>query len=111
MPTMIQPGGPEVHWTHMARTNYQRLFKSVSKAPSLTDVGGPSAIPETVSETKVTDVTADIPELASEHATRPLKYVFSPDIGSLINPSPSTLVRHYSLARCEDWLLTEDGRV
>lgn len=86
----------------MARTNYQRLFKSVSKAPSLKDVGGPSAIPETVAETKVVETTADVPELALEHATRPLKYVFSPDIGSLINPSPSTLVRPCFSGRSKD---------
>lgn len=114
MPTMLAEGGPEVHWTSMARTNYQRLFKcasfllllplnvadalppAISKAPApLPDKGGPSAIPEPVDETTTlpAEPEEDVMQLMEEHRTRPLKYVFAPDISSLINPTQSTLVR------------------
>lgn len=102
----------EVQWTTMARTEYQRLFKSVStsRAPSpevpmaLTSEvgpGGPSSIPEPVVEpttgasekhNSVQKVDAKI-ELQKEHLGKAMVFKFSPDIGSLINPLPSTLVR------------------
>lgn len=101
----------EVQWTTMARTEYQRLFKSVSssRAPSpevpmaLTSEvgpGGPSSIPEPVVEPPIgatakhasgEKIEANI-ELQTEHLSKAMVFKFSPDIGSLINPLPSTLV-------------------
>lgn len=40
-------------------------------------------------------------QLMEEHLTRPLKYVFAPDISSLINPTQTTLVR--CLAPLRSW--------
>lgn len=79
----------------MARTNYQRLFKSVpSKTTSIPpeDKGGPSAIPEKEDETKEVAPRDPNSLLTEEHHEKPLKFMFSPDIGSLLNPSASTLV-------------------
>ncbi|KAK4703582.1 hypothetical protein P7C70_g2635, partial [Phenoliferia sp. Uapishka_3] len=90
LPTMIQPGGPYVQWTTMARTQYSRLFKSVStNSPSSTfDTGGPSAIPENLDEHTSLPQT---PQIQSQHLEVPLAFVFSPDIGQLINPTPESL--------------------
>lgn len=87
----------DVQFTTMARTNYQRLFKSIGKNESVNkgNEAGPGAIPEKEEESKIV-----IPEdslLFEDHHTKPLKFVFSPDITSLLNPSPSSLVSLFQL--------------
>lgn len=88
---MVQEGGPEVQWTTMARTQYQRLFKSVRAAPPATLDGGPASIPEPTDENK--SIPTDPMQVVDRHHAQPLAFVFAPDIGSLINPTPATLVR------------------
>lgn len=78
----------EVEFTTMARTSYQRLFKSTTKAPA--DNGGPAAIPESEDgEAKEDD---NIFQLRDEHHAIPLSFAFAPDISSIIDPHPASLV-------------------
>ncbi|KAM0756167.1 sure-like protein [Meredithblackwellia eburnea MCA 4105] len=102
LPSVLAPGGPEIQWTTMARTQYQRLFKSIAKAPEAKpafsgdgeDDGGPAAIPENPDETVRVpqDKEGDCVRFRDEHNTRPLKFIFSPDIGPLVNPNENSLV-------------------
>lgn len=79
----------EVEFTTMARTSYQRLFKSTTKAPA--DNGGPAAIPESEDgEAKEDD---NIFQLRDEHHAIPLSFAFAPDISSIIDPHPASLVQ------------------
>lgn len=101
LPSMLTPEGPEVQWTTMARTQYQRLFKSIGEAPkSFDDAGGPAAIPEYEDEKKVLPKEPeenDELQLQDEHHERHLKFVFAPDVSALTNPTPESLVRLFLL--------------
>lgn len=79
----------------MATTSYQRLFKSISGTPATTatkDAGGPAAIPQSEDGMATVESTEDVLSLQEEHFSAPLKFVFAPEIGALVNPTPSTLV-------------------
>ncbi|KAM0793196.1 hypothetical protein ACM66B_000666 [Microbotryomycetes sp. NB124-2] len=94
MPAICVEGGPEIEWCTVARNQYGRLFKSIAEAPPTKDDGGPAAIPQDEDETRVVpsepeDNTAL--KMHDEHFERPLKFVFSPDIGGLVNPTPSSV--------------------
>ncbi|KAK4058077.1 hypothetical protein OIO90_000816 [Microbotryomycetes sp. JL221] len=96
MPAITVQGGPEIQWTAMARNKYGRLFKSISEAPQQApakDEGGPAAIPQDEDETHVLPREDESSELRmhDEHFEKPLSFVFSPDIGGLINPTPSSV--------------------
>lgn len=97
----------DVQFTTMARTNYQRLFKSIGKSETWSkhsgdDQGGeagPGAIAEKEEESKI--VVPKDSLLFEDHHSKPLKFVFSPDITSLLNPSPSSLVSFFFTSRIE----------
>lgn len=78
----------------MAPTSYHRLFKSISEdiaAPE--DNGGPSVMPlDEERSATVDEGEEDRLKMHDEHFTRPLKFVFEPDLRSLLNPPPSSLV-------------------
>lgn len=92
----------EIQWTTMATTSYQRLFKSISKAPTpAKDTGGPAAIPQDEDESAVVkpeNDEEDCLKLHDEHMSRPLRFVFAPEIGALVNPTPASLVRRLMLS-------------
>lgn len=110
MPSILEPS-PEIQWTTMAPTSYHRLFKSISEAPApQKDEGGPAAIAQDEDENAtVKEVEEDCLKMHEEHLSRPLKFVFAPEIGALVNPTPSSLVcdlllrlDHFLLRRAVD---------
>lgn len=98
-PELLEEGGARVEFTTMARTYYGRLFKSTSKAGPLSPIpaAGPGALPEGQEDEMVEVEEIDRSALREEHLTKPLSFVFAPDIGSLINPSPAAMVRGTTL--------------
>jgi hypothetical protein len=110
LPSLNQPGGPEVRWTTMARTAYGRLFKAVDHPSS--DEGGPATIPEPTDEAvKPTAPKEDGPaQLEAAHQTRPLRFAFAPDIRALVDPSPASLVSPATLASARPWLATRQDK-
>lgn len=81
----------------MSKTQYARLFKSIAAAPAppTVDAAGPSAIPENIDEKVVLAGEATETNglgVVEEHNRRPLKFIFAPDITSLINPTTASLV-------------------
>lgn len=95
VPEIVQESNCVVSWTTMARTNYGRLFKSSEKAVKV-DPAGPAAIVEERDETVQVKVAEDL-EVIVEHRSKPLSFVFAPDVSSLINPSGDTIVRRIVL--------------
>ncbi|ORY86724.1 survival protein sure-like phosphatase/nucleotidase [Leucosporidium creatinivorum] len=92
MPSILDPS-PEVQWTTMALTSYERLFKSISEAPGPhEDEGGPSALPLGANgSAEVKEGDEDRLKIHVDHLTRPLKFVFEPDLTALLNPPASSL--------------------
>ncbi|SGY34572.1 BQ5605_C002g01654 [Microbotryum silenes-dioicae] len=93
----------DVYSVNMAKTKYQRLFKSTAKIPApVVKDGGPAAIPadnmSSVEQGKEQEATegqasgAEALRMVDSHYQAPLRFVFAPDIGPLINPSPASLV-------------------
>ncbi|SCV68456.1 BQ2448_577 [Microbotryum intermedium] len=106
MPSIISKEGPTVYWTEMAKTKYQRLFKSTSKIPAPVikdkthDEGGPAAIPADKSSVdqgkdqravEGQEAGAEALRMVDSHYQAPLKFVFAPDLGPLVNPTPASL--------------------
>ncbi|SCZ90402.1 BZ3500_MvSof-1268-A1-R1_Chr1-3g01966 [Microbotryum saponariae] len=101
MPSIISKGGPTVYWTEMAKTKYQRLFKSTAKIPApVVKDGGPAAVPadkSSVEQGKEQEAAegqasgAEALRMVDSHYQAPLRFVFAPDIGPLVNPSPASL--------------------
>ena len=99
-PEIMSPGGATVEWTTLSRTQYGRLFKSISRPPPPTiDPAGPAAIPESIDENVRLPEQSEQEKNAEEfrviesHETAPLEFAFAPDIASLINPTAGSLVR------------------
>lgn len=85
----------------MAKTGYERLFKSVSKASTaggVKDAGGPAAIPQPVDGSDEAAKVDDSLRLVDEHHSQPLRFVFAPDLSSLVEPVPSSLVSTFGRA-------------
>lgn len=99
-PELLQEGGTKVEFTTMARTQYGRLFRSstTAKPLSLTSIeaAGPAAILDSVGGTLAVEKEVlgegEKSQLMLEHLTKPLSFIFAPDIGSLINPSAASMV-------------------
>ena len=99
-PEIMDPAGATVEWTTLSRTQYGRLFKSISKPPPpVVDPAGPAAIPESIDENarlpEQSEGEKDAEEMRviASHETAPLKFAFAPDIAALINPTSNSLVR------------------
>jgi tubulin--tyrosine ligase len=94
-PEILQEGGASVEFTTMARTNYGRLFKSTTTSTGITSpipAAGPGVLLDLSETTPVEVEEIDKSQLVEEHLTKPLSFIFAPDIGSLINPSPASMV-------------------
>ncbi|KAI5480873.1 tubulin-tyrosine ligase [Pseudohyphozyma bogoriensis] len=88
LPTMLSEEGPKVEWTTMARTGYNRLFKSVAEKPAAggtVDKGGPAAVPEDANVKHDEEDSKTCLEIMEEHQTAPLKFIFKPDLESLLS--------------------------
>lgn len=84
---LLEPEGLTICWTSMWRNSYRRLFKAISvtqpERDQTIDPAGPDSL---TARGKDDGVVPDVPQSAST-----LRFKFSPDMGSLINPSVSTL--------------------
>lgn len=86
---------PSIHWTHIGRKAYQRLFKHADDVEGDRSDGGagPAAIPEPTKGDEGAErsdhTEGDAIGVLDEHVSRPLHFVFSPALGPLINPPAS----------------------